>query len=207
MRNENFYKNGTILLLLWSFILCLGCFNVCYIAKCLDGEEILAYSYKTEAKEKSIFGFMNSFSSEPPVVNVSIMERDYIIDVSKEDYDNMLRIVEAEAGGEDKTGKLLVANVIINRVKNEKFPDNITDVIFQREHGVSQFSPVRDGRFYEVTVSDETREAVDAALYGQDESEGALYFMARKYVEKNKAEWFDKNLKYLFQYGGHEFFL
>ena len=119
----------------------------------------------------------------------------------------MLRIVEAEAGGEDRIGKLLVANVIINRVNHEDFPDTVTDVIFQRENGVSQFSPVRDGRIYEVSVSEETKEAVDAALYGQDESEGALYFMARKYVNHKKARWFDQNLKYLFEHGGHEFFL
>ena len=75
----------------------------------------------------------------------------------------------------------MVANVIINRVQNDAFPDTVTEVIFQRENGVSQFSPIRDGRFYQVSISDETVEAVEAALYGQDESQGALYFMARKY--------------------------
>lgn len=206
MRQYSFYKNGTIILLIWSVILCFGCFNVSYIASQMSDESIIALSYETEVKEKSLFGFMNSFSSHPPVVNVSVMERDYVIDITNEDYENMLRIVEAEAGGEDMTGKLLVANVIINRVQNDAFPDTVTEVIFQRENGVSQFSPIRDGRFYQVSISDETVEAVEAALYGQDESQGALYFMARKYVKKDKAEWFDKNLNWLFEYGGHEFF-
>ncbi len=52
------------------------------------------------------------------------------------------RIVEAEAGGEDEDGKLLVANVVLNRVRDEAFPDTISEVVFQRTGGVTQFSPV-----------------------------------------------------------------
>lgn len=206
MRQYSFYKNGTILLLIWSAILCFGCFHVSCFTWQFSEEHIVALSHETEVKEKSLFGFMNSFASHPPVVNVTVMERDYIIDITHEDYENMLRIVEAEAGGEDRIGKMLVANVILNRVNDESFPDTVTEVIFQQENGVSQFSPVQDGRFYRVSVSKETIDAVDAALYGQDESQGALYFMARKHVKKDKAKWFDRNLNWLFEYGGHEFF-
>lgn len=126
--------------------------------------------------------------------------------VSDEDYDVLLRIVEAEAGGEDYTGKLLVANVVLNRVKSDRFPDTIKDVVYQKLHGKAQFSPVGSGRIDTVIVSDETIEAVDAALAGEDVSEGALYFAARKYADSGKMEWFDTNLNYLFAYGGHEFF-
>ena len=42
--------------------------------------------------------------------------------MSDEDYKNLLKIVEAEAGGEDVKGKILVANVIFNRVKIRSFP-------------------------------------------------------------------------------------
>ena len=41
--------------------------------------------------------------------------------MSDEDYDTLLRIVEAEAGSEDIKGRVLVANVIMNRVKSENF--------------------------------------------------------------------------------------
>ena len=43
----------------------------------------------------------------------------------------MLRIVEAEAGTEDIKGRVLVANVIMNRVQNEEFPDNVTEVVWE----------------------------------------------------------------------------
>gem|GEM_PF-1949319 len=116
------------------------------------------------------------------------------------------RIVEAEAGGEDADGKLLVANVVLNRVKDEAFPNTISEVVFQQSKGVTQFSPVANGRYEAVTVSKESKEAVERALNGEDLSEGALYFAARKHANPNNMKWFDENLTLLFQHGGHEFF-
>jgi len=126
--------------------------------------------------------------------------------ISDEDYENLLRIVEAEAGGEDETGKLLVANVVLNRVKNEAFPNTVTEVIFQKENGVCQFSPISDGRFFRVKVSEETVKAVDRALNGDDVSQGALYFVARKHANPEYMNWFDDKLTRLFAHGGHEFY-
>lgn len=122
------------------------------------------------------------------------------------DYENLLKIVEAEAGSEDLKGRIMVANVIMNRVKHEEFPDNITDVIFEYNSGVPQFSPVYDGRIYEVTVSDLTREAVKQTLEGVDYSEGALFFIQKNAAEKQSVSWFDKELKRLFKHGVHEFY-
>ena len=116
------------------------------------------------------------------------------------------RIVEAEAGGEDADGKLLVANVVLNRVKDEAFPDTISEVVFQKSKGVTQFSPVANGRYEAVTVSEESRAAVERALSGEDISEGALYFAARRYADQKSMRWFDQNLTMLFKHGGHEFF-
>ena len=126
--------------------------------------------------------------------------------MTDEDYQNLLKIVEAEAGGEDLKGRIMVANVIMNRVGNEEFPGTVTDVIFEYDHGVPQFSPVYDGRIYDVTVSDLTREAVKQALEGVDYSEGALFFIQKSAAEKQSVEWFEKELKRLFQHGVHEFY-
>ena len=68
--------------------------------------------------------------------------------------------MEAEAGTEDIKGRVLVANVIMNRVKDPEFPDNVTDVIWEYDNGVPQFSPVADGRIGQVTPTAETKEAV-----------------------------------------------
>lgn len=129
------------------------------------------------------------------------------IHLSQQDKKVLLRIVEAEATGEDIRGKMLVANVVLNRVneKNE-FPNNVTDVVFDHSIGVYQFSPILDGRYWEVSITDETREAVDRVLRGEDLSQGALYFMARKYADSDNVRWFDSSLDWLFAYGEHEFF-
>ena len=126
--------------------------------------------------------------------------------MSDEDYQNLLQIVEAEAGTEDIEGRIMVANVIMNRVKYNEFPDNVTDVIWEYNNGVAQFSPVEDGRISEVTVSRETKEAVKQVLEGVDYSKGALFFIQKSAAAKSNISWFDKNLKRLFKHGVHEFY-
>lgn len=145
------------------------------------------------------YAVIDKIEEEPEIVQ----ERRII---SEEDYQNLLRIVEAEAGGEDEIGKILVANVVLNRVECDSFPDSITEVIFQKCNGVAQFSPISDGRFYKVVVSEGTKLAVDKALEGEDYSQGALYFAARKYADSENMQWFDDCLVFLFEHGGHEFF-
>lgn len=154
----------------------------------------------------SFFGVMKEQVSEQRILDLQVITRKNRIEITREDYQNLLQIVEAEAGGEDKMGKMLVANVIINRVLDPRFPNSVSEVIFQRENGVAQFSPIADGRFFEVTVSKKTIEAVNAVLSGEDNSRGALYFAARKAANPDNMKWFDRNLTRLFAYGGHEFF-
>lgn len=125
-----------------------------------------------------------------------------VIAYSDSDYELFKRIVEAEAGVCDTKGRILVANVIINRVKSNEFPNNITDVVYQK----SQFSPVYDGRLYSCKVTEETVEAVNRALAGEDYSQGALYFMNRARSQAHNVSWFDRRLTYLFQHDRHEFF-
>ena len=205
MKQYEFYKTGSLILLIWSFVMTLSFANIKDMVHAGPVTDEIALT-KEEVSSRSVSGKMTSSISGQRVMNVSVVDKEYVLDITPQDYENMLRIVEAEAGGEDRTGKLLVANVIINRVNDDAFPDSVTEVIFQQTNGVSQFSPIRDGRFYSVSVSEETIEAVEAALCGEDCSKGALYFMARKAADKDRAAWFDRNLTKLFTYGGHEFF-
>lgn len=124
------------------------------------------------------------------------------IPYSEQDYQVMLKIVQAEAGGCDSTGKILVANVIMNRVRSKQFPDNITSVVYER----SQFSPVSNGSINRVKVTQDTIDCVNRALDGEDYSQGALYFMNRKASYSGNVRWFDGRLTFLFSHGGHEFF-
>ena len=119
------------------------------------------------------------------------------INISKKEKNILCRIVEAEAGGENISGRMLVANVIINRVLCDEFADDIKGVVF---------SPVCDGRYYSVHVSRTTKKAVERALSGEDNSRGARYFVAGKYADSDNLKWFRSSLKYLFSYGCHEFY-
>lgn len=124
-----------------------------------------------------------------------------------EEYENLLRCVEAEVTGDDPANvpsypsgrgmtlqellecKIRVAQVILNRVESPRFPNDINGVIFQK----NAFSPVDDGRFYDVTVTDLTRRACDMALtlhthdYTYDPITGErAYFFQMYYCSPNK---------------------
>ena len=123
------------------------------------------------------------------------------IKYTDEDYQVLLRIVQAEAGICDPKVKILVADVIINCVLSGKFPDSVKAVVYQP----SQFQPVSNGTINTVKVTAETIECVDRALAGEDYSNGALYFMNRR-ASGSAASWFDRRLTYLFAHDCHEFF-
>ena len=126
--------------------------------------------------------------------------------MSDEDYETLLKIVEAEAGGEDEMGKILVANVIFNRIKHPEFPSTVTEVVWQNVAGSPQFSPTADGRINTVTVSEETREAVNKAIDGEDYSRGALTRYLRVTADQDNVKWFKSDLKFLFKHGVHAFY-
>ena len=202
------YKKYGAVIFMMHLVLFLGW--ICAQGITIDKRAAKAFVMMERGEElvqaTSFFGVMKEQVSEQRILDLQVITRKNRIELTREDYQNLLQIVEAEAGGEDKMGKMLVANVIINRVLDPRFPNSVSEVIFQRENGVAQFSPIADGRFFEVTVSKKTIEAVNAVLSGEDNSRGALYFAARKAANPDNMKWFDRNLTRLFAYGGHEFF-
>lgn len=125
---------------------------------------------------------------------------------SEEDYNALINIVEAEATGEDIKGKIMVANVVLNRVKSDRFPNSIYEVVYQQSNGRAQFSPISDGRMGTLPLTDETYEAVERALQGEDYSNGALFFVARALSSEKAVSWFDNSLAKVAAHGVHEFY-
>lgn len=72
----------------------------------------------------------------------------------------MAKIVEAEAGNQNLLGKRMVADVILNRVRDEEFPDTIVDVIFEED----AFAVIDNGMYEQVEISEETWKAVHMEL-------------------------------------------
>lgn len=122
--------------------------------------------------------------------------------ITDDEYQVLLKIVEAEATDEDVIGRMLVANVVLNRLEIGFGGTTISEVVFAKD----QFEPVSNGRIFRMTPSEKTIEAVERVLDGEDVSQGALYFMNRNSASKSGKRWFDNNLKFLFKHGNHEFF-
>jgi N-acetylmuramoyl-L-alanine amidase len=93
-----------------------------------------------------------------------------------EEYEMLAKLIEAEAENQPFQGKVAVGSVVMNRIKDDWFPDTIEEVIFQKSNRLYQFSPVGNGRFNRVSPSDDSYQAAKAALGGEDPTDGALYF-------------------------------
>ena len=95
--------------------------------------------------------------------------------LSQDDLEILYKIVQAEAGDQSLKGRIMVVNVIINRVRSSNFPNSVRGVVFQK----SQFSPVASGSYYTAKPDERTKRAVQAAVNGEDYSQGAIYFCTR----------------------------
>lgn len=85
-----------------------------------------------------------------------------VIKLTLEELDLFFRLVEAEAGNEGMEGKIAVANVVINRVRDSRYPDTVKEVIYQPY----QFEPVTNGHINKMAPAD-SKEAVLRALKGE----------------------------------------
>lgn len=93
-------------------------------------------------------------------------------------YDEMMlvaQIVQAEAGNQDLDGMRLVADVVLNRMDSDKFPDSAYEVIFQE----GQFGPTVDGAWEKAGwyICDNAFKAVEMEWTRESRlNSGILYF-------------------------------
>jgi len=126
----------------------------------------------------------------------------YANNISEDDYNDLLRIVEAEAENQGYEGKVAVAQVIMFRTEAKQC--SFHDIIF----APGQFSPIDDGRFWTVTVSDETKKAVDDALGGYQVVNPRCYYFYNPSPDVTSENWDDDSDKIFDrQIGDHRFYL
>lgn len=111
------------------------------------------------------------------------------------------RIIEAEAGGEILEGKIAVGNVVLNRVKDSRYPNTIYGVIFDFKHGI-QFTPAYTGTVYN-TPSQESIIAAKIALEGYEIVPGVMFFFNPRIATSN---WISKNRPFAARIGLHDFY-
>lgn len=95
------------------------------------------------------------------------------------------RLVECEAGGETITGKIAVVNVVLNRIKSEKFPNSILGVIYQE----NQFEPVISGAIDNITSSEDSKEAVKRAFLGERIVDSDILYFWASWLDKSNSLW------------------
>ena len=81
------------------------------------------------------------------------------------------RFVYAEARGEPYTGQVAVAAVILNRVKDSRFPNTTSGVVYQQ----GAFTCVSDGQI-NLSPNETAKKAAQDAINGWDPSYGAVYY-------------------------------
>ncbi|NLY88129.1 MAG: hypothetical protein GX085_00665 [Firmicutes bacterium] len=90
---------------------------------------------------------------------------------NNEDLALLARVIFAEARGEPLEGQVAVGAVLLNRVRNPNFPNNLWSNIFRR----GEFCTVRDGQIW-LEPDAKAYRAAQLALDGWDPTNGALYF-------------------------------
>lgn len=109
-----------------------------------------------------------------------------------------------EAGNQSHQGKVAVAQVVLNRAKNPKFPNTACSVINQKSRGVCQFSwvcknpSVRDRNLYNRSL-DIARDVYHNRI--KDNTFGALFFHAN-YV---RPSW-SRTFRHTITIGDHKFY-
>lgn len=99
-------------------------------------------------------------AKEIPVVPVQqIVTPAYTVPITDAEKDLLARLVTAEAKNEPHAGKVAVAEVVLNRVDDDRFPDTVADVIYEE----NQFSPVIYGTINS-PADEESKVAVEEAL-------------------------------------------
>lgn len=174
------------LILFWSVV-----HVILYMYGCIDVKDVVLFAIGVGA----ILAIL--FLSQPLKAHAAPPGYAKYGEFAEEQYCDDLQllgcIVWAEAGNQDIHGKELVADVVLNRVDDPRFPDTIREVIFQK----GQFSTVKDGAldraYYNVTQ--ECFDAVSNELLSRNDSE-ALFFCAGNYSVCGSP---------LYKYGDHYF--
>ncbi|MDQ0888797.1 spore germination cell wall hydrolase CwlJ-like protein [Paenibacillus sp. V4I9] len=81
-------------------------------------------------------------------------------------------LVNAEGKSEPHIGKVAIAAVVLNRLKNNNFPKSVEAIIFQP----GQFLSVNNGEIWSIQSEDSARKAVIDAINGHDPTEGSVYY-------------------------------
>ena len=159
----------------------------------------LSVNLKTASAVDSNDTDVDLYKNELAAVNVFSTPVNDIYITDSEAY-LMAQVVYGESGSEPYVGKVAVASVILNRLKDPLFPKTVEGVIKQK----GAFSCVVDGKIVKVPDEASYRAVLDA-LKGQDPTDKAVFF----YNPRTATSTWMKNVgkKNIRNIGNHSFFV
>lgn len=115
---------------------------------------------------------------------------------NSEDLTWLSHIIYAESGNQPLSGKIAVGNVVLNRVKDSRFPNTVKGVVFQR----NQFTPAATGAIYR-TPNAESVLAAKLCLDGAVSLNNVLWFN-----QKGLHTWASSHRAFVATIAGHSFY-
>ena len=136
------------------------------------------------------------------IIGIILIENDntktYAASSKTSDLQLMARAINGEARGEPYEGQVAVGAVILNRVKNSKFPNTIAGVIYEK----GAFTAVADGQInVPIAEGSTVVKAAQDALNGWDPTNGCIYYFNPN-TATNKWIWSRQHVKTI---GKHRF--
>ena len=167
----------------------------------LDGKVVLPL-----ADLEKIFGVTATFSADNTSLRVDASGQQLLESgesfYGARDVYWLSHIINAEAGNQPMDGQIAVGNVVLNRVADERFPNSVKEVVFDRRSGVAQFSPTADGSIG-LTPDEDAVLAAKLAFEGYNTVGESMYFINP--AACNSA-WFNRCLTYMTTIGDHVFY-
>lgn len=108
---------------------------------------------------------------EPTGNETQVLSRSLGRLVSKEDVELLTRVIYGEARGEDFEGQVAVGAVVLNRLKDPRFPKSMRAIVYQS----GAFTAVDDRQIH-LDPDEQAYKAAEAALSGVDPTNGAIYY-------------------------------
>lgn len=183
------------------------------MTKLIEKQENYGFLKWGEAAVVAIIGFMLMAMMQPKpaesqIVRVpvpQVIEKEVVVKVPVKINTHDERQIQClaenayfEAGNQNKTGMIAVTNVVMNRVKDERFPKTPCAVVKQKRGGVCQFSWVCEGkkRIHDWELYKKTRHVAEQVyLRNVGDVTGGAKFYHADYVRPSWSRVFDRTRK------------
>lgn len=132
-----------------------------------------------------------------PFETIPITETYYDILSSEEIF--LLEVtIQHEVGNFSKTYKQYVAELIYNRIKSDKFPDTVKEVLFQK----GQFQGIQSWAYSSIEIDNETREVIYEVFSKQHTTHPATFYYNPALSEYKSVMWFEYSgdVEYVFSH-------